>query len=333
MKPDRIGQFEILAELGPWAEGGSVYRAKDAKQRAVLLRALRLDAPGAAQKLMQVSLEAKAASALASPNIAGVLGGGKAGDVYVVGWEFVEGVKLSATLAKGEPLTPSEVPDLCRQICLGLDHAHSKNVVHPELKPGNILVEWDGTAKMLDFGVPRRPMGNELSEALHYISPEEARGSNLSPRSNLFSWGAILYQMVTGKRPFTAESAGELRRKIIEEMPPAPHDVKKDVHPGLSRIIMKVLAKEPAERYASGAELMRDLENYKRVEVAPPAPPQPATPPPRPVTAQTPAADLRPKPVPVAAPPPVPAPPAPVAAAPPLPANVPAPAPAADTPT
>ncbi|MGH9649445.1 MAG: serine/threonine-protein kinase, partial [Terriglobales bacterium] len=203
MKRDRIGQFEILAELAPWAEGGSVYRAKDAKQRVVLLRALRLDAPGAAQKLMQISLEAKAASVLASPNIAGVLGGGKAGDIYVVGWEFVEGVKLSATLAKSELLSPSEVTDLCRQICSGLDHAHSKNVVHPELKPGNILVEWDGTAKMLDFGVPRRFSGSQLTEALHYISPEEARGSNLSPRSNLFSLGVILYQMVTAKRPFT----------------------------------------------------------------------------------------------------------------------------------
>jgi serine/threonine-protein kinase len=307
MKPDRIGQFEILAEIAPWAEGGAVYRAKDAKGRMVLLRTLRLDQPGAPEKLMRVSLEAKAASALASPNIAGVLGGGKAGDVYVVGWEFVEGVKLSATLEKGDALSPSEFTDLCRQICSGLDHAHSKGVIHPELKPGNILVEWDGTAKLLDFGVPRRPIGSALSEALHYISPEELQGKQPGPRANLFSWGAILYQMAAGQRPFTAQSAEELRCKILEEMPPAPHEVKKDVHRGVSQIILKALAKVPGERYSSGAELMRDLEKYKRVEVAPPAPPKPAAPPPRPVTAQTPAVAPRPQPAPVASPPPAPA--------------------------
>jgi serine/threonine-protein kinase len=323
MKPERIGQFEILAELGPWAEGGTVYRAKDAKERPILLRTLRLDAPGAAQKLMQIAVEAKAASALASPNIAGVLGGGKAADVYLLGWEFVEGVKFSTTLAKGEPFTASEVTDLCRQICSALDHATSKNVVHPEFKPGNIIIEWDGTAKILDYGVPRRPIGNQLTDALHYISPEEARGANLSPRSNIFSWGAILYQMVTGKRPFTAENAGDLRRKIIEETPPAPHELKPDVHPGLSKIVMKALAKVPAERYASGAELMHDMENYKRVEVAPPAPPKPVVPPlpPRPVTAKTPAptAQAKPPAAPVA-PPPAPA----AAAAPPPPIASPA---------
>ena len=167
----------------------------------VLLRTLRLDQPGAAEKLMRVSLEAKAASALNSPNIAGVLGGGKAGDVYVVGWEFVEGVKLSTTLERGEAFSPSEFTDLSRQICSGLDHAHSKAVIHPELKPGNIILEWDGTAKLLDFGLPRKPAsGIEISEALHYISPEELQGKQPGPRANLFSWGAILYQMRSEER-------------------------------------------------------------------------------------------------------------------------------------
>ncbi|MCI0356452.1 MAG: PEGA domain-containing protein [Acidobacteria bacterium] len=328
MTPDRIGQFEILAEIAAWSEGGAVYRAKDAKGRMVLLRTLRLDRPGAAERLMRLSLEAKAASVLNSPNIAGVLGGGKAVDVYVVGWEFVEGVKLSITLEKGEALSPAELTDLSRQICSGLDHAHSKGVIHPELKPGNIILEWDGTAKLLDFGMPRKPAaGIEISEALHYVSPEELQGKQPGPRANLFSWGAILYQMVTGQRPFRGETAEALRQKILEETPAPPHEVKSDVHPGLSQIILKTLAKLPAERYGSGAELVRDLENYKRVEIAPP---KPSPPPPGPVTAQTASPDLRPKPVPVAAPPLAPTPVAAPTPAAPL-ASTPAPAPASTT--
>ncbi len=292
MKPDRIGQFEIVAEIAAW-EGGAVYKATDSKGKTVLLRTLRMDAPGAAERVMHISVAAKSAHGLSSPNIAGVLGGGKAGDVFLVAWEFVEGVKLSTTLEKGQPLAPSEFTDLSRQICFGLEHAHSKGVVHPELKPGNIILEWDGTAKMLDFGMPRKLLGVELSEFLHYTSPEDVQGKQPGPRANLFSWGAILYQMVTGQRPFRGETAEALKRQIVEHTPPAPHEVKKDVHPGLSQIIMKALAKHPGERYNSGADLVRDLENYKQIQPA--KPPEPT---PKPVTAQTPA---------VAKPPPPPA--------------------------
>lgn len=314
MKPDRIGQFEIVAEIAAW-EGGAVYKATDAKGKTLLLRTLRMDAPGAAERVMSISVAAKSAHGLSSPNIAGVLGGGKAGDVFLVAWEFVEGVKLSTTLEKGQPLSPSEFTDLTRQICFGLDHAHSKGVVHPELKPGNIILEWDGTAKLLDFGMPRKALGVELSEFLHYTSPEDVQGKQPGPRANIFSWGAILYQMVTGQRPFRGETAEALKRQIVEHMPPAPHEVKKDVHPGLSLIIMKALAKVPADRYASGAELVRDLENYKQVQPA--KPPEPA---PKPVKAPPPAA-ARVAPPTSSAPAPLP-PPAVKAAAPPAPAPV-----------
>ena len=290
MAHDRIGPFAILAELATW-EGGAVYKAADLKGRTVALRTMRLDAPAAQEGAETFRAAARAASALDSPNIASVLGGGEAAGVFFVALEFVEGVKLSTSLEKGEPMTLSEVTDLSRQVCSGLDHAHSKSVIHPELRPGNIILEWDGTAKIMDFGFPRRHTGSELSEALFYISPEEARGEALSSRSNLFTWGAILYQMATGQKPFRGETAEEVRRKIIEEMPPAPHEVDKDVHPNISHIILKALAKAPAERYASGADLVRDLENYKQIQVAPPKPAEPA---PKPVAAPPPA-ELRPK--------------------------------------
>ncbi len=298
MAHDRIGPFAILAELATW-ESGAVYKAADLKGRTVALRTMRLDAPAAQENAEAFRAAARAASALDSPNIASVLGGGEAAGVFFVALEFVEGSKLSATLDKGEPMTLSEVTDLSRQVGSGLDHAHSKGVIHPELRPGNIVLEWDGTAKLMDFGFPRRHTGSELTEALFYISPEEARGEPLTPRSNLFTWGAILYQMVTGKRPFGGETAEEVRRRIIAETPPAPHEVSKDVHPNVSYIVMKALSKAPAERYASGTELVRDLENYRQLQVALPKPAEPA---PKPVAAP-PTAEPRPKPAPAAAPP------------------------------
>ncbi len=301
MAPQQIGQFAILAELAP-CEGGVVYKATDPKGRTVALRTLSLDAPGAAETLPVFRAAAKAASALSSPNVAGIFGGGEAGGLFFVAVEFVEGVKLSTTLAKGEPIPMSEVLDLSRQVCSGLDHAHAKGIVHPELKPSNIIVEWDGTAKIMDFGVPRKHTADHITEAGYYLSPEEVQGEPLSPRSNLFSWGAMLYQMVSGHKPFNASDAAALRRKIVEEMPAAPEDLNPEVPPRVGEIILKALAKAPGERYGSGAELVSDLENYKRAETAPPQP-----------AAAVPKAPARP----VAAASPKPAPPPPPAAAPP----------------
>jgi serine/threonine-protein kinase len=271
MAPQQIGQFTILAELAQ-SGGGVVYKASDPKGRTVALRTVRLDAPGAAEIVPGFRAAARAASGLSSPNVAAIFGGGEAGGVFFVAVEFVEGVKLSSTLAKSETAPMSEVIDLCRQVCTGLDHAHAKGILHPELKPSNIIVEWDGTAKIMDFGVPRKHPAGGISEATHYLSPEEVRGEALSPRSNLFSWGAMLYQMVSGHKPFNALDAEALRRKIVEEMPVPPHELNPEVHPRVSEIILKALAKAPEERYGSGAELVSDLENYKRVEAASPRP-------------------------------------------------------------
>ena len=329
MAPQQIGQFTIVAELAQ-SEGGVVYKATDPKGRTVALRTLRLDAPGASEIVPVFRAAGKAASGLSSPNLAGIFGGGEAGGVFFVAVEFVEGVKLSSTLAKGEGAPMSEVLDLCRQVCTGLDHAHAKGIVHPELKPSNIIVEWDGTAKIMDFGVPRKHPAGGINEATYYLSPEEVRGEALTPRSNLFSWAAMLYQMVSGHRPFNASDAEALRRKIVEEMPVAPHDLNPEVHPRVSEILLKALAKAPEERYPSGAELLNDLEDYQRVDVAPPkpaaaAPRPPARPPaaarpaPAPVSSLSPVPPARPAPPPppppaVASPPksrPTPAPPKP----------------------
>lgn len=271
MAPQQIGQFAILAELAQ-ADGGVVYKAHDPKGRTVALRTLRLDAPGAAEIMPAFREAAKAASRLSSPNVAGIFGGGEAAGVFFVAVEFVEGVKLSTTLAKGEAVPMSEVLDLSRQVCSGLDHAHTKGIVHPELKPSNIIVEWDGTAKIMDFGVPRKHPADRLTEAGYYLSPEEVRGEPLSLRSNLFSWGAMLYQMVSGHKPFNASDAETLRRKIVEEMPVAPDELNPSLPPRVSEILLKALAKAPADRYGSGAELVSDLEDYKRVEAEPAKP-------------------------------------------------------------
>ena len=271
MAPQKIGHFTIVAELATM-EGGAVYKATAPKGQTVALRTLRLDAPDAAQVVPAFQATAKAASALASPNIAGIFGGGQADGQFFIAVEFVEGVKLSTNLAKGEPAPMSEVLDLSRQVCTALDHAQSKGIVHPELKPTNIIVEWDGTAKLMDFGVPRSHPATELSEATYYLSPEEVRGEPLTLRSNLFTWAAIAYQMATGKKPFDAADAETLRKRIVEEMPAPAHEVNPKLPPRVSEIFAKAMAKSPAERYATGSEFLTALENYKKVETPPPVP-------------------------------------------------------------
>ena len=310
MAPQQIGQFTIVAELAK-TDGGAVYKATDPKGRIVALRTLRLDAPGAAEIVPRFKAAAKAASTLSSPNIASIFGGGEGAGVFFIAVEFVEGVKLSSNLAKGEAASMSEVLDLSRQVCYALEHAHAKGICHPELKPTNIIMEWDGTAKIMDFGVPRTHPADEITEVTYYLSPEEIAGGTPTARSNQFTWAAIAYHMATGKKPFDAEDAATLRRKIAEEQPVPAHEVNPKLSPRVSEILSKAMAKAPGERYASAAEFLTALESYKRGDTAVPtpaaAPAKPravAAPTPKPAAAATPAPVVTPRPTPAPTTPP-----------------------------
>src|SRR5262249_9214403 len=149
----------------------------------------------------------------------------------------------------------------------GLDYAHAHGVVHRDVKPGNIMITSRGAVKIMDFGIAKSggsvTSTGQVLGTPNYMSPEQVKGRPLDGRSDLFSFGVILYEMLTGEKPCVAKKAPTTIYKIENEAPIPPRDLDATIHPGLSAAVTKALAKSPDERYQSGAELVRDLENYK----------------------------------------------------------------------
>ncbi|MBS1852104.1 MAG: serine/threonine protein kinase [Acidobacteria bacterium] len=326
---NKIGRFEILSEIAH-SENGAVYKASDSEGgQTIALKTLKLEAFGeqAAALVDTLKEEAQAAKALNSPNIAQIFGVEEADGLFCASLEYVQGNSVATMLARKEGFSIWDLQDIARQTCQGLDHAHSKHSVHHSLEPSKIMVTWDGTVKVLGFGISSMSVfaahASGLPPAvLHYMSPEQLNGDPLDARSNIFSLGAILYEMVTERKAFDGDDAGQVRQSILEMTPVAPDQVNRKLHPVLSQVIMRAIAKSPEDRYASGQDLVSDLERCKESSskaaktTAQPAQglnaPKPA-PAPRPA-AVVPPAPVAQKPVPAPAPHPVAAvPPAPVA--------------------
>ncbi len=255
-----IGRFEIVREIGK-SELGTVYKAYDPKKkRTVALRVLRADTPQAIEHSREYLLHAKAASVLDSPNIVSIYAGAEEQGLAYVVMEFVEGVPLDAALATQQGFSSAELLDISRQVCRGLDHAHSKDIFHRRLTPPGILTEWDGTVKILDFAADPGPLEGKSGDELRYLSPEQIQGRAPDARSNVFNWGAILYEMVTGRKAFGEGTAEGVQREILEVMPPAPSEVTPRLPIGISRVVMKALAKNPEYRFQHAGDLVIELE-------------------------------------------------------------------------
>jgi serine/threonine protein kinase len=267
---NKIGRFEILSEIAH-SEISSVYKATDPENsQTVALKTVRLEPLGEQAPALVKSLleEAEASKVLNSHNIALLYGAEEVDGVFCASLEYVQGNSVATMLARKEGFSIWDLQDIARQTCQGLDHAHAKNVVHYTLEPAKIMVSWDGTVKVLGFGVST--MSAFAAQAsgtppgvLHYMSPEQLRGDPLSSSSNMFSLGAIFYEMVTERKAFDGQDADQVRQSIAEMTPVAPDQVNRKLHPALSQVIMKALAKSPEERYQSGQELVNDLERCK----------------------------------------------------------------------
>jgi len=302
-----IGRFEIVREIGK-SDLGTVYKAYDPKKkRTVALRVLRADTPQATDRSREYLLHAKAASVLDSPNIVSIYAGAEEQGLAYVVMEFVEGVPLDAALATQQGFSSSELLDISRQVCRGLDHAHSKSIFHRRLTPAGILTEWDGTVKILDFAADPGPLEGRSGDELRYFAPEQIQGRTPDARTNVFNWGAILYEMITGRKAFGDGTGEGVQREILEVMPLAPQDLNPRLPIGISRVVMKALAKNPEYRFQHAGDLVTELEvevssssrasapgvpqinvpqaappqiTVQQVNVAPPSPPPPAPPPP-----------------------------------------------------
>jgi eukaryotic-like serine/threonine-protein kinase len=271
----KLGHFEILSELAKSATG-FVYKANDPESgQTVALKAIQLSAFGANAAALEKALlaEAETTKVLSSPNITNVYGAGEMEGKFCAAMEYVQGNSIATMLARKEGFSIWDLLDIGRQLCNGIDHAASHNVFHRSLEPSKIMCGWDGTIKILSYGISSvgdfvHFADEGLSSILHYMSPEQVRGEAMDVRSNLFSLGAMFYEMVTERRAFDRDDIESLRQSILESTPVAPGHVSPKIHPLLSDLIMKSLAKDPAERYQTGRALLDDLEKCKESKPA-----------------------------------------------------------------
>lgn len=266
---EKIGHFEIISQIAqsPFA---TVYKAIDTdSQQSVALKVVRLDALKDRDGMMKtVFEEAERAKPLNSHNIGALYSVGDEADLLLASAEYVQGNSVATTLARHESFSIWDFQDIIRQVCQGLDHAQGHKVVHQSLEPAKIMVQWDGLVKVLGFGISTMNSDTAASpsavpEILHYASPEQLRGEACDHRSVLFSLGAILYEMAAEQKAFAGTTSDEVRAAILESTPPLPHRLKANVSPALSALIMRALSKSPEERFQSGQELVREMEQLK----------------------------------------------------------------------
>src|SRR6202167_5118130 len=265
----KIGHFEILSELSKSATG-AVYKANDPEtSQTVALKAIQLSAFGEQSAALEKCLlaEAETTKVLSNPNLTTVSGAGVIEGQFCAAMEYIQGNSVATMLARKEGFSIWDLLDIGRQVCSGLDHAQSHNVFHYSLEPAKIMCGWDGTVRILGYGVSS--VGKFAAQIegvpliLHYMSPEQVRGETIDARSNLFSLGALLYEMVTDHKAFDGADAETVRSAILEGAPAPPKSIKCKVHPVLNDLIVKALAKDPAARYQNGRELLDDLEKCK----------------------------------------------------------------------
>jgi eukaryotic-like serine/threonine-protein kinase len=273
---NKLGRFEILGEI-THSEIGSIYKASDPESgQTIALKTVRLQMLGEqAQEFVQrVLQEIEIAKVLSSHNLAVVFGAEEIDGQFCAALEYVQGNSIATMLARKEGFSIWDLLDIARQSCQGLTHAHSHNVFHYSLEPAKIMVTWDGTVKILGFGISSMgasacTAAGQPLDVVHYMSPEQMRGEEMDGRSNLFSLGAIFYEMVTERKAFTGEDADEVRQQVLEHMPVPPDQINRKLHPALSEVIMKALAKAPEARYQTAQKLVDDLERCKETTAKP----------------------------------------------------------------
>ena len=274
---DRLGAYEIVALLGAGGMG-EVYRARDARlERDVALKVLPAPVMNDTVRRQWLMREAQAAAALDHPNICPIFDIGEQDGRVWIAMQFVEGETLAERLRR-DPLELSLALDLATQMASALSAAHARGIVHRDIKPENVMVTATGHARVLDFGLAKIAAEHGMDThhsgqsgvhsrrlgTLPYMSPEQLRSESLDPRTDVFSLSVVLYEMVTGRRPFVGDGDEELRTCILSVTPLPVTSLVAAVDPALNRITQKGLQKDRAARYQTMCDLAADLEDLKR---------------------------------------------------------------------
>src|SRR4051794_25660818 len=269
------GRYEVHRRL---ARGGmaEVFLARDqALDRPVAVKILFPEFAADPAFVERFRREAQAAANLSHPNIVGVYDWGSESGTYYIVMEYVEGQALAEVIRDAGPLHPRRAAEVIFEVAGALGFAHQRGVVHRDVKPGTVLISTTGTAKVTDFGIARAlsSPADDLTQAgsvmgtATYFSPEQAQGFTVDARSDLYSLGVVLYEMVCGRPPFTGDTPVAIAYKHVQEAPPRPTSIVSGIPEGLEAIIGKLLAKNPDSRYLSADDLRSDLRRFLDGEV------------------------------------------------------------------
>lgn len=260
-----VDRYEIIGQIG---SGGmaDVYKARDNKlNRYVAVKVMKSEFREDSNFIKKFTREAQAAAGLANPNIVNVFDVGEDNGIYFIVMELVEGITLKEYISKKGKLSIREATSIAIQVCMGLDAAHAQNIVHRDVKPQNIIISTDGKVKVTDFGIARAASSNTISSnamgSVHYSSPEQVRGGYADSKSDIYSLGITLYEMVTGRVPFDGDTTVSIAIKHLQDEMDAPSKYTPDMPRSLEQIIYKCTQKSPDRRYSSMAGLINDLKH------------------------------------------------------------------------
>ncbi|MFB7812920.1 Stk1 family PASTA domain-containing Ser/Thr kinase [Paenibacillus chitinolyticus] len=266
------GRYEILERIG----GGGmalVYKGLDILlHRKVAVKMLRQQYVNDEEFIRRFRREAQAAASLSHPNVVSIYDVGQEGDLHYIVMEYIEGKTLNEIIKERAPLPVEEAVHYAAQICDALEHAHHNGIIHRDIKPHNILIGKNGRVKVTDFGIARAATSSTITQtgsvvgSVHYFSPEHAKGTNTGEKSDLYSLGIVMYQMLTGELPFHGESPISVALKHLQEDAEDPRRINPMIPQSLENIILKAVRKKPDERYQSARAMMEDLETCLQPE-------------------------------------------------------------------